>query len=162
MIKTTTDDWLFFAESDLKLAKKALEEGIYHLACFHAQQTAEKLLKTCLAAADKPAPRIHSLVDLYERVQPSYPELEQYRNALEILDQYYIPTRYPDALPGTLPEGLPTEQHAQEAIVAVDGLFELIKKFLGQLAEDVIDRQIVVERLRSAKKTDLLPIASEQ
>lgn len=140
MTKASIDDWLFFAKSDLRLAKKALEEGIYHLACFHARQTAEKLLKTCLAAADKPNLRLHSLVDLYERVQPSYPKLEQYRNVLETLDQYYIPTRYPDALPGTLPEGLPTAQHAQEAIAAVDGLFELIKKFLEQTLEDAADK----------------------
>lgn len=152
MTKTIIDDWLFFAKSDLKLAKKALEEGIYHLACFHAQQAAEKLLKTCLAAANKTIPKLHSLVDIYERIQPFYPEIEQYRSDLETLDQYYIPTRYPDALPGTLPEGLPTEQHAQNAIAAVDDLFELIKKFLEQVAEDAVDKQIVSERLHSAKK----------
>ena len=32
------------------------------------------------------------------------------------LDGYYIPTRYPEALPGMGPEGLPTRQDAEEAV----------------------------------------------
>jgi len=32
------------------------------------------------------------------------------------LDRFYIPTRYPDALPGMLAEGLPGQQDAQEAL----------------------------------------------
>ncbi|MBI1884579.1 MAG: HEPN domain-containing protein [Chlamydiae bacterium] len=32
------------------------------------------------------------------------------------LDQYYRPTRYPDAVVGTLPTGLPGEKHAKEAL----------------------------------------------
>lgn len=145
-----------FCQIRPKVSQESPGRGDLHLACFHVQQAAEKLLKTCLAAADKPAPRLHSLVDLCGRIQPSYPELKQYRNVLETLDQYYIPTRYPGALPGTLPEGLPTEQHAQEAIAAVDDLFELIKRFLEQAAEDAVDKQIVSERLHSAKKTDMV------
>jgi hypothetical protein len=35
---------------------------------------------------------------------------------LEQIDIYYIPTRYPDALPGSLPEGLPGKGDAEGAI----------------------------------------------
>ena len=35
-----------------------------------------------------------------------------------MLDEYYIPTRYPDGVPGTLPQGQPSEQHASEALAA--------------------------------------------
>jgi len=38
------------------------------------------------------------------------------KSALTKLDDYYIPTRYPDALPGTLPEGLPEQSDAENAI----------------------------------------------
>ncbi|RKY99305.1 MAG: hypothetical protein DRQ10_06415 [Candidatus Hydrothermota bacterium] len=31
--------WLKFAEDDLKLAQLAHKEGIYHLTCFHAQNS---------------------------------------------------------------------------------------------------------------------------
>ena len=42
--------------------------------------------------------------------------LAELRDDLVELDNYYIPTRYPDALPGTLPEGLPGESEAEEAL----------------------------------------------
>jgi len=35
---------------------------------------------------------------------------------LQLLDRFYIPTRYPDALPGSLPEGLPDAQDAAQAL----------------------------------------------
>jgi len=35
----------------------------------------------------------------------------------ETMDQYYIPTRYPDALPGSFPEGLPGKEDAEEAVL---------------------------------------------
>lgn len=33
-----------------------------------------------------------------------------------LLDRFYIPTRYPDALPGSLEEGMPSKGEAQEAL----------------------------------------------
>ena len=38
------------------------------------------------------------------------------RQDLLLLDRFYIPTRYPDALPGTLPQGAPSQEDAQEAL----------------------------------------------
>jgi len=35
--------------------------------------------------------------------------LADLRDDLMQMDAFYIPTRYPDALPGSLPEGLPDE-----------------------------------------------------
>jgi HEPN domain-containing protein len=32
------------------------------------------------------------------------------------LDSYYIPTRYPDAIVGSLEDGLPDEEDAREAL----------------------------------------------
>lgn len=130
MTKTNPTDWLFFADSDLTLAGKALEEHIYHLACFHAQQAAEKLLKACLAKHEARIPKTHSLDELYELVLPYYSALQEHRSALETLGRYYIPTRYPDALPGSLPEGLPIERDAQEAIADVEGLSAFIRPLL--------------------------------
>jgi HEPN domain-containing protein len=33
-----------------------------------------------------------------------------------LMDRFYIPTRYPDALLGSLEEGMPNNQEAQEAL----------------------------------------------
>lgn len=130
MTKSKATDWLFFADSDLTLAQKALEERIYHLACFHAQQAAEKLLKACLAKHQERIRKTHSLTELYELVVPFVPDLRDSRSVLEKLDYYYVPTRYPDALPGSLPEGLPVEADARQAIADTEALFELIRPLL--------------------------------
>jgi HEPN domain-containing protein len=37
---------------------------------------------------------------------------------LSQLDIFYIPTRYPDALPGSLADGLPGKEDAEESIAA--------------------------------------------
>jgi HEPN domain-containing protein len=41
--------WLKNAADDLKSSKVLLEERIYNIACFHAQQTVEKLFKAFIA-----------------------------------------------------------------------------------------------------------------
>jgi HEPN domain-containing protein len=53
--------WLFFAQDDLKAAKKLLEDGPWNLVCFHAQQGSEKALKAYLRDRSGEVPRVHSL-----------------------------------------------------------------------------------------------------
>lgn len=60
MTKTNPSDWVFFATGDIQVAKDAFAREIYHLACFHAQQAAEKLLKACLVQQGKSIPKVHS------------------------------------------------------------------------------------------------------
>ncbi len=127
MTKARPADWLRLAADDMVVAQEAHKKGIYHLSCFHAQQAAEKLLKTYLAHQDKVIPKIHSLVELYTLVVSALPGLEQYKESLKILDKYYVPTRYPDAVPGSLPEGLPTAVDAREAIGDVEQLRRFIE-----------------------------------
>jgi len=52
---------------------------------------------------------------------------------VQLLDRFYIPTRYPDALPGVLPEGLPDAQDAREALDVTRRALESIARFLGPL-----------------------------
>jgi HEPN domain-containing protein len=46
------------------------------------------------------------------------------------LDRFYIPTRYPDALPGTLPEGFPGRRDAQEALDVAKQTLERVEGVL--------------------------------
>lgn len=113
-MNTAGDRWLEFARQDLQMAELALKEGIYNQVCFHSQQCVEKCLKSMLANQGKTSPRTHSIVDLLRLLPPDY--LEHLRDELAQMDIYYIPTRYPDALPGSLAEGLPGKEDAEEAI----------------------------------------------
>ena len=106
--------WLQFAREDLRMAELAMQAGIYNQVCFHAQQCAEKAVKGVLADQRQIPPRTHRLADLIPLLEPN--PLASFALDVQLLDRFYIPTRYPDALPGSLPEGLPDETDAQEAL----------------------------------------------
>jgi HEPN domain-containing protein len=58
--------WLRKATSDVVTLEAALRAGALDGACFHAQQAAEKCLKSFLAFHDRPFPYTHNLGDLTE------------------------------------------------------------------------------------------------
>ena len=76
---------------------------------------------------DVAPPRTHSIADLLNQLPPDwFPALRE--PLAEIMDQFYIPTRYPDALPGSFPEGLPGKEDAEEALLlARQVMLELAK-----------------------------------
>ena len=48
------------------------------------------------------------------------------------LDQFYVPTRYPDAPLGSLPEGEPKKADAKRAMGILDQIMELVTKKLSK------------------------------
>jgi len=106
--------WFEFAEEDLQMAELALQNSLYNQVCFHAQQAAEKLLKSVISDKGQLIPKTHKMVDLLSLMKDE--DLAQFRDRLILLDRFYIPTRYPDALPGVLPNGLPVRKDAEEAL----------------------------------------------
>jgi len=138
MTKTKTGDWLRLANDDIVVAVDAQKREIYHLTCFHAQQAAEKLLKALLAERETIIPKVHSLMELYGLTVVTCPGLKEYKQSLQVLDNYYIPTRYPDALPGSLEEGLPIAQDAAQAIGDVQELQEFIEKAISPTSRKML------------------------
>lgn len=116
--------WLDFARDDLRAARALATEGIHHLACFHAQPSAEKALKHVLTTNGRLPPRTHSLSELMDLSREFVVLPEDLIRSIEDLDDYYMPTRYPDAIPGSLPSGMPTDEHARAAITAVADLLQ--------------------------------------
>lgn len=106
--------WLRFAREDLRMAELALQEEIFNQTCFHSQQCAEKVLKGLVTLLGAPPPRTHRLVDILSLLDPT--TFAKIAMDIQLLDRFYIPSRYPDALPGSLPDGLPTRQDAKEAL----------------------------------------------
>jgi len=120
--------WFAFAEDDIRMAELAIQEGIFNQACFHAQQAAEKLLKGLLISKGTTPPRTHKLNDLVGLTGEIL--TSELREQIILLDRFYIPTRYPDALPGTLPLGLPSEHEARESLSTACTLRERVMKFV--------------------------------
>lgn len=105
--------WLKQAENDLEFARLGLESGFSAQVCFQCQQICEKALKSIHYG--ELGERIvigHSLVELARGLAlPS-----ELVDELAILDQYYIPTRYPNGLPGSTPYEVYTPAQARAAV----------------------------------------------
>lgn len=90
--------WLTQAATDLDAAR-ALQERFAALACFHAQQAAEKALKSVLYATGQRVVLGHALSALGDAVQRHSSDYAEFRAEVAKLDRFYIPTRYPNGLP---------------------------------------------------------------
>ena len=99
-------DWLRQAESDLQHARHALDDGDHEWACFAAQQSAEKAVKAVHAERGQEAWG-HNVARLLEEL-PVAVERELIEKA-RVLDNFYIPTRYPNGHP----EGAPFHHYGE-------------------------------------------------
>ncbi|GAB4579720.1 MAG: HEPN domain-containing protein [Anaerolineales bacterium] len=124
------ENWLRFAREDLQVAKLVMKEKIYNQVCFHCQQCAEKSLKAWLAAQGAHIPKTHRMADLIPLVPATV--LGNLKTKLILFDQFYIPTRYPDALPGSLPMGLPGKDDAIETLELAVEILKLIETILAK------------------------------
>lgn len=124
-----SERWLAFAQEDLRVAKLVWEQEIYNQVCFHAQQCVEKALKGLLVVSGKIPPRTHAITDLLSLLPETW--FAEMRDSLMALDDFYIPTRYPDALPGALPDGLPGREQAKEAFVTAQKTWQQAQKYIS-------------------------------
>jgi len=95
--------WWRQAERDLDDACYAFAGERYNLACFLAQQSAEKALKAYLYSQGVEMVWGHSVRELAEMAAEFDAEFAALGKEVAPLDQYYIPTRYPNGLPGGVP-----------------------------------------------------------
>ncbi|HRJ43175.1 MAG: HEPN domain-containing protein [Caldilineaceae bacterium] len=125
-----TQRWLNFAQ----VAKYALTDEIFNQVCFHSQQAVEKSLKAYLMQRDNTTPRTHSIADLLRLLSLSW--LGDTGRVLYKMDNYYIPTRYPDAPPGSLPDGMAGRDDAREALSLAEETYRLTLLALAQYDND--------------------------
>jgi HEPN domain-containing protein len=89
------EDWLRFARADLAHAGGPLPEGgLYEMLCFHAQQAAEKAIKSLLVQAEIEVPFTHSLEFLLDQLPESTIVPEAVSQAV-VLTQFATTSRYP-------------------------------------------------------------------
>lgn len=124
--------WLLQAVDEFADACDLRKRERFYLALFHFQQAAENALKAFLylKLGEPEVFRTHSVAELIEAtegIDPGFARLKRTKS----LDAYYIPTRYPNGLPGGVPsrfyddpaEAEEAERLAGPVIEAVEGAF---------------------------------------
>jgi HEPN domain-containing protein len=112
--------WLDQALEDLKWAKDLAERGGFHIACFLAQQVAEKALKAFLYATGEEVVLGHSIERLCAAAAHYDARFSSKAETWAILDAYYVPTRYPNGLPDSIPAKVFTQRAAREAVALAE------------------------------------------
>ena len=107
--------WLRQARYDVRSARYSAEGAFYAPACFQAQQATDKALKAYLYAQGERIVLGHSVADLAARCAQYDEEFADLRRVLVVLDRLYIPTRYPNGLPGGIPGEAFLAEDAQNA-----------------------------------------------
>ncbi len=136
----------FYREAlkDLERARKALREGDYPEAVFHAQQCVEKAVKAMVEARREyvcnHGPRLASLfIRVFESEWRD--EFEDVVDIIGWFTEYYTRSRYPFLLRGRVvsPEEFIDLGTAREAIEKAEKVVRIAKKYLvekGVLRED--------------------------
>jgi HEPN domain-containing protein len=109
-------DWLEQGERDLRRAQLDIQYEFWEWACFTAQQAAEKAVKALLMNRGISVWG-HAITPMLIRLQDiQIPE--QLMNSAQLLDAYYIPTRYPNGFPQGKPADYFNRLKAKEAVDA--------------------------------------------
>jgi HEPN domain-containing protein len=67
----------------------------FDAACFHAQQSAEKYIKSFLQEKSIDIPKTHKLIELMVLCKESLPDIQSFYSELLILEDYAVMFRYP-------------------------------------------------------------------
>ncbi len=121
-------DWLRQAERDLEQAESSRREGRHEWACFAAHQAAEKAVKAVHLAEGQEAWG-HVVAHLLAAVPGEAPALlvEKAR----VLDNYYVPARYPNGHP----DGAPFEHYGPlQSDTAISHAREILEFARAQVA----------------------------
>jgi len=119
--------WLAQAERELKDAISVMKTESYYLTLFLCQQSAEKALKGFMYMNEEEPIMTHSVSSLIKIATELDKDFSSIREAKR-LDDYYIPTRYPNGVPEEAPaEYYDDPKEAEKAIELAKSVIELVK-----------------------------------
>lgn len=124
--------WLAQAEADLEAAHYNFEGELFYITCFLAQQSAEKAIKAYLYTRGDERVIGHAVTELLNRAGGAFESLSE---DAPVLDAYYLPSRYPDSLPGGIPAEVFGRSAARTALEISGRVLELAAKELHSLDE---------------------------
>ncbi len=125
-MRSEAEAWLKISAEDLQAAEVLFEQKLYRMACYHAQQSVEKVFKALLADHEVDFPRTHNILDLNNAVRKlGYPVIITDEEAVFLNSIYRA--RYPSEA-GLLPFGEPLEQDAAQALKTAREVTDWIKR----------------------------------
>ncbi len=138
--------YLLDAVNDASIIEPALEEGLYPMAIFHAQQASEKSAKACLSLLDILITDEHIYTNyLVKFVIPESKDLNKdfmkLLPAVNKLESYYIPSRYGVDRFGKIHYRKYDEIEVRELCRSAMDFLELCFKFVEHKSGRTIPRQ---------------------
>lgn len=133
MKRNSTDEgrrWLAQAKLDLADARYLLEGSRYNACCFFCQQAAEKAIKAYLYQQGAEHVYGHSVAELCREAAQLNQGFAGIKSVVSPLDVFYIPTRYPNGLPGGIPAEAFSGQDAERALDMAEKVIALVNKLL--------------------------------
>lgn len=124
--------WLAQAEADRRTVTVLVNGQVYYMACFVAQQAAEKALKAFLYASGEDPVYGHSVYQLCSRCGAIDSAFNDLAPVVKNLDQYYVETRYPNGLPDQVPAEFFDHADSERAVSMTDRVFELVRTRLAE------------------------------
>lgn len=121
-----TQEWLNKAQSDYLFAEASLREfsGFYSQICILCHDVVEKYLKAFLISQGKRPDRIHDLLAILNESCQVDSTLDVISTQCGILNDYYIPLKYPSHYPEM------TQEQAEEAFAAAGVVRDEVEKRL--------------------------------
>lgn len=126
--RAITLEWLNKARSDYHFAEASLREfsGFYSQISILCHDSVEKYLKAFLISHGKRPDRVHDLLALLNECFQIEEALKTLSNQCGILNDYYIPLKYPSHYPDIIKE------QAEEAFIAAGAVRDEIEKLIGR------------------------------
>ena len=100
-------------------------------------QAGEKALKSCLYAAGSGRVFGHSLFDTCAELHAHSSSFVEVEEQAKRLDRFYIPTRYPNGLPGGIPFQSYSKKDLSEALDDLHQIFNACEAYLQLVGIDV-------------------------
>jgi HEPN domain-containing protein/predicted nucleotidyltransferase len=120
--------WMDYVEKDLLTINQLLasDDPVWSSICFHAQQAAEKAIKTVLIVNGLRPPRTHDLFELVELIRGTGYALRDLRRECELLEPHAVDSRYPGDAP------LPTREDTYAVIDACNILVNISRTAVAE------------------------------
>ena len=126
---TRWKDWFEQGERDLQKSGLDLANGYYEWACFTAQQASEKIIKA-LGMKMGYALWGHSITEMLKTLSKDIDIPPEINEKAQMLDIYYIPSRYPNGFPQGKPADYFNQKKAEEAVNAGNSIITFAKGYL--------------------------------